>query len=54
MDQDIERLVEDFNYIREVTGVSEDMVLQLIYQLNQIRELKYRKPAELVNWPSTN
>ena len=51
---DVEKLVRDYNYIKEKTGATDEMARDLLYQLNMQREARSRLPIEWAEWPNTN
>ena len=51
---DAQQIAREFNYIREETGVSEEMALNILYNLWEKRKVELAPISEMLRWPVQN
>ena len=51
---DAAQIAEDYNFIKEKTGCSDEMAIQLLYQLQEARKATLAPIERILNWPVQN
>lgn len=51
---DAVQIALDFNHLKEVTGASDEMVIQMIYQILEERKATLAPIGRILDWPVQN
>lgn len=52
--EDARHIAADFNHIKEMTGACDDMVINLLYQIMEVRKAVLSPIEKVLEWPRQN